>query len=576
MSIFHATGQDYFVPGTDYVAEHANCPVQPDDRVHSAHRDPRRRAQYLDGVYDDVTRLLGAVDRNPYRPTYGCLDRQYWHYRTACFPSEMYQEGVLPLALVYAHKLPGNRWHGCQRVRELAVAAMRFSARSCHCDGSCDDYYPYERALGAAVFSLQAAAKAYQLLGLDDPELRSWFARRATWLMENEESGNLTNHHALAALGFWRVAEITGDEDHRDAARQRIEQVLAWQNEEGWFDEYGGADPGYQTVTVDCLAKLRQITGDERLDEPIRRAVSFARHFLHPDASYAGEYGSRGTSHFYPHGFELLAGQLPEAADLADGFLESVQRGTLAQFNDDRLFAHRLANRIEAYLDWSPTRPVEVEEPQEIARHLSNAGLLVHRDGDRHCVVSTARGGILKHFRDEHCVTDAGLVVETRDGTVCVSQMHDRDRSVHVQSEPDGTTRITVTGQLHATRFETATPLKQSILHTGMWAVGRWCRTAVRKLLQRRLITGRHHFPIGLTRTVELRPKAPTVRVTDEIELMSPAVCVQRMAVGTDHQAAYVAACGVYQDSVLEPWTDLSEHVEMLNRDRRVVIVREF
>ena len=114
------------------------------------------------------------------------------------------------------------------------------------------------------------------------------------------------------------------------------------------------------------------------------------------------------------------------------------------------------------------------------------------------------------------------------------------------------------------------------MLHTGMWAVGRWCRTVVRKLLQRRLITGRSCFPIRLTRTIDLRHENPTVRVTDEIELTSPAVRVKRMAIGTDHQTAYVAACNIYQDSVLEPWTDLDESVDQLNRDRRVVITREF
>ena len=576
MSTSNTTGQNYFVPGTDFLAEHAKPSVPTKAGRRLTHRDPRHRNLYLHGVYEDITRLLGAIDRNPFRPTYGCLDRQYWHYRTACFPSEMYQEGVLPLALVYTHKLPGNRWHGSPRVRELAVAAMRFSARSCHRDGSCDDYYPFERALGAAVFSLQAAAKAYQLLDLHDEELLSWFERRARWLTENEESGKLTNHHALAALGLWRVAEITGNNKYRDAAAERIEQVLAWQDEEGWFHEYDGADPGYQTVTIDCLTKLRQATGDERLDNPIRRAVSFARHFLHPDGSFAGEYGSRGTSHFYPHGFELLAEQLPGAADLADGFLKSIENGTLARFNDDRLFAHRLANRIEAYLDWSPTRPTTIQRPHQPITQFPNAGLLVARDDKRHTIVSIARGGILKHFADEQCTTDAGLIVETHDGTVSVSQMQDRDRTIDVKTEPDGTTRISVTGSLHTARFETATPLKQSILHTGMWTVGRWCRTVVRKLLQRRLITGRNHVPIRLTRTIELRPESPTVRITDEIELTSPALHVKRLAIGTDHQAAYVAACNIYQDSVLEPWTDLTDYVETLNRHRQVVVVREF
>lgn len=576
MSTSNAAGQNYFVPGTDFLAEHPKPSAPTKAGICLTHRDPRRRDLYLDGVYEDVTRLLGAIDRNPFRPTYGCLDRQYWHYRTACFPSQMYQEGALPLALVYTHKLPGNRWHNSQRVRELAVAAMQFSAESCHRDGSCDDYYPFERALGAAVFSLQAAAKAYQLLELNDEKMLAWFERRARWLTENEESGKLTNHHALAALGLWRVAEITGSNEYRDAAAERIEQVLAWQDNEGWFHEYGGADPGYQTVTIDCLAKLRQTTGDERLDEPIQRAVRFSRYFLHPDGSYGGEYGSRGTSHFYPHGFELLAEQTSDAADLADGFLQSIENGTLARFNDDRLFAHRLADRIEAYLDWSPTRPTPSQQPHELITQFPNAGLLVARNDKRHTIVSTARGGILKHFADDLCATDAGLIVETQDGTVSVSQMHDRDRTAEVETEPDGTTRITVTGPLHAARFETATPLKQSILHTGMWTVGRWCRTAVRKLLQRRLITGRNRVPIRLTRTITLRPGSPAVRITDQIELTSPTVRVKRLAIGTDHQTAYVAACNIYQDSVLEPWTDLAEYVETLNRDRRVVVVRDF
>ena len=47
------------------------------------------------------------------------------------------------------------------------------------------------------------------------------------------------------------------------------------------------------------------------------------------------------------------------------------------------------------------------------------------------------------------------------------------------------------------------------------------------------------------------------------------------MAFGTDHQAVYVAASGVYQEGVLAPWADLSRYVDELNVRRRVTIVRE-
>ena len=572
---------EFVVPGTCFchtpaVAE--PCVVEADETG----RDRVLRYLYLKTALADVPRLLGSIDRNPYRPTYGCLDRQFWHYRTSPFPSEMYQEGALPLALVYATKLPDNRWHGNERIRELAIAAIRFAARSCHRDGSCDDYYPFERALGAAVFSLQATARAYQVLDLDDAELATWFERRARWIIDHDESGRLSNHHALAALGLLRVAEITGKQVYRDAAEARVCQVLDWQSDEGWFEEYGGADPGYQTVTIDCLAKIRRATGDDTLDDPLRRAVAFARCFLHPDGSYGGEYGSRGTYHFYPHGMELTAAENPDAADLADGFLQSLAVERQASFSDDRLFIHRMANLIEAYVDWSPVRPAASETPENESTHIfSKAGLLVRRSDSDQTVVSMARGGVFKHFTPAGAVvTDAGLIVETTDGRVAVSQMHQPGRNVHVVDEQQpAEDTLSIGGSLCWARFETATPLKQAVFHTGMATVGRWCRSRVRRILQRRLITGRRECAVRLTRTFEFLPSSPDgprLRVTDTIELTDARINVGRMAFGTDHESAYVATSGVYQDAVLAPWTDLDRYVDELNTERRVTVVREW
>jgi len=565
-------------------------------------RNASLRAAYLEAALAAVPRLLGAIDRNPYRPTYGCMDREHWHYRTSSFPSEMYQEGVLPLAIVHATQLPGNPYFGNRRIAELAAAGIRFAAKSSRADGSCDDYYPFERALGSAVFSLSACAAAYRLLGLRESGLLDWFRRRARWIIAHGESGRLTNHHALAALGLLRVAELTGEDEFRRAADAKIDQVVAWQDDEGWVDEYGGADPGYQTVTIDCLAKYRRATGQARLDEPLRRAVEFARAFLHPDGAYGGVYGSRGTAHFYPHGFELLAAENRSAAELADGFLKNLAADTEARLDDDRLFVHRVANLLEAYRDWSPTAPVApspADAPTPL--HFPRAGLLVRRPPEAYTVVSTARGGVFKHFAGAAAsTTDAGLVIETTDGRVAVSQVHEHCRAVEWRcTEHDGSGEtLSVAGPLHWANFETISPIKQILFHAGMCTVGRWCRALVRRLLQQRLITGHRPAPIRLSRRfewskgvvsrcssgdVELRSAlpeqrlpTPLLRVTDTIELTDSRLAVKRMSYGTDHQSAYVAATGGYDPSILESWTGLGEHVERLNRDRRVTITRQW
>lgn len=549
--------------------------------IASQARDAALRRRYSDAVLAEIPRIIGNLDRNPFRPTYGCFDRQFWHYRTAVFSSEMYQEAVFPLAWAFATRCPDNRWFQLEPLRDWAIAALRYSAQAGRADGSCDDYYPYERALGAAVFSLSAAVKACQCLELRDEQVVAGLKRRARWVAAHQESGRLTNHHALAALALLRVSQLDGDRELRDAAEQRVAQVLSWQHAEGWFAEYDGADPGYQTVTLSCLAEYRALSGRNDLASPLARGVEFCRWFLHPDGSYGGEYGSRGTYHCYPLGFELLAGKSPVAADLADACLEQLGDARQAHFDDDRLFAHRLANLCDAHDAWSPRRAVGEQPEEQCVRQFDAAGLFVSRGGLAHTIISTARGGVLKHFaKGSPTVTDGGLVVALTDGRVGVSQQHlptSRPWLVDVGDVEDAW-RLSVEGCLTLSRWETATPAKQAALHLGMISFGRWRRGLVRKLLQKRLIASQSTLPIHHSRTMERMAVSSSrrLRVTDTIELRSARLQVKQMAFGVDHQSAYTAASGVYQDSILQRWTDLTEYIVALNRDRSVTIVREF
>lgn len=593
-----------YVPGTSVVAGAANMPLLPGGRA-TSNRDPRLRRLYAEAALSQIPHMLGAMDRNPYRPTYGCMDRAYWHYRTSDFPSEMYQEGVWPLALIYSIAFPGNRWHGDACIRELAVAGMRFAARSSHRDGSCDDYYPFERAFGAAAFSLLASAQAYRLLGLEDAEIVAWLQRRAAWLSSHDESGRLANHHALSALAIAQVWKITGNETFHDAADRQARLVHAWQSPEGWFEEYGGADPGYQTVTIDALVKYRRLTESDWLDEPLQRATQFAHWFLHPDGSYAGTYGSRGTCHFYPHGFELLSRTVAAAADLVDGFLGGLRDGTEARFDDDRMFIHRLGNLIEAYRDWSPRRAVSEMQSADGIKYFPRAQILVDRSGRRQTIVSAARGGVFKHFAaTTGATTDAGLIVETTEGRVAASQTHGLRRTVRFSSHSESplapvtdrsprpmphegssretlTWQLTVEGALDWTRFEVATPARFAALRLAMIMGGRWFRTAVRRFLQRRVVTGQGEAPIRLNRRLTRINEAPgeagLLRVEDEIELTDPRIKIRRLSFAADLEVRYTAAANVYQSALLRPWHDLDAgQVETLNRERRLRVIREF
>ncbi|MDH7499275.1 MAG: hypothetical protein QHH30_02690, partial [candidate division NC10 bacterium] len=116
-----------------------------------------------------LPKILTLLDRNPHSPTYGCFDRNFWHYKIIDFPSGMAQELVWPLALVYETDAPNNPYHRSPALRQWVEAGIGFAAKSAHPDGSCDDYFPYERAAGAAGFSLLACVESYRLLRLHNP-----------------------------------------------------------------------------------------------------------------------------------------------------------------------------------------------------------------------------------------------------------------------------------------------------------------------------------------------------------------------------------------------------------------------
>ena len=183
---------------------------------------------------------------------------------------------------VVLHALDSPQMQLTPLLPPISRLPMKHGRRSAHADGSCDDYYPFERALGAAVFSLQAQVEAYRLLDLDDEDLLRFFERRAEWIAGHGETGRLTNHHALAALALWRTAALVGRSDLAAAAVDRARDVVASQHAEGWYPEYDGADPGYQSLCTGHLADVHRRRPDWGLAEPLARSVRFAWHFAHP------------------------------------------------------------------------------------------------------------------------------------------------------------------------------------------------------------------------------------------------------------------------------------------------------
>ena len=517
------------------------------------------RDLYVDHALPQVGQILQLLDRNPLSPTAGCFDRQYWHYRTLDFPCGMSQEFVYPIALAYATDIPGNPYFQQPRMREWAESGIRFAMKSGHADGSCDDYYPFERALGATVFSLYAMAEAYELLGIQDSEILEFLVRRARWAASHDESGVLTNHHAIAAAALHVTHRVSGESDLKEAATKKADEVLSHQHDEGWFLEYEGFDPGYQSVTIDYLARYWKASGNDAVLPALEKAVDLMSWVQHPDGTIGGEYGARNTYHALPHGFEILGERMPKAQGIADRLLLSLSLNRRARNDDDRLLAHHVYPYL---LAWRDHRRIGTPSPPPEGRlYQVGSGLLVDRSKDRMLVTNLRKGGPFRCYRGLDLVmNDSGPTMVLEDGRTIVAHL-----GLEGSHKLEGDRAIS-NHDFHVASRERMTPFKMVVLRMLMLTIGRFFRTFVRKRLQKRLVTGKHAAPFQLERQFELA--GDEIIITDRITRAAEAPRVKAAYLGVGQTSVTTAVAQPWEHGWLHPWTALPDAPEALNRTR--------
>ena len=516
----------------------------------------------------EIPKVLTLLDRNRHSPTYGCFDRNYWHYRIIDFPSGMAQEFVLPLALAFTADLPGNRFFGQPELRRWVEAGILFAARSAHADGSCDDYFPFERAGGATAFSLLACLDAYRLLDLENDVARAFFERRADWLAGHQESGRLANHQALIALCLALAGEVLGTTRWQAAMERRIEQVLSWQDGEGWFQEYEGCDPGYLTLTISVLARLQDMHPSPALEDALVRAVDFAARFVHPDGSYGGEYGSRNTYSFFPHGFELVGRWHPAALTVNDRVLAGMAAGRAPCFADDHIVGHHAWNHLLAWRDFVDTRPAPAPAADGRA-WFPNAGLLVDRRGDSALFLAANKGGVFKLFHGDRLIaSDTQFsVLSGSEPRNAVGHLVD-DYEIRIEED-----EIVVAGSLGWAKQKRLTTRDLVILRLFMAGVGRFFPNLVRRLLQRLLITGKTAAPFTFRRRLLREEGAWTVE-----DRLSAATWEGggSVGIGCDQTSISVVMSRTFQDGQLLGWLDLGDRLAGLGPGQSIEVRRRF
>jgi hypothetical protein len=483
---------------------------------------PLEKEIYLRHVLRQMPRLLSRIDREKPSKTYGSFDRTHWSWKFTDFPGSRFQEGIYALSWFYSTQHENNPYYNNKLVFEWILAGFKYWQKLQHGDGSFDEAYPFERSLAATSFTSFYIGEAFLLIEseLASPfaaEIISTFSKAGNWLCHNDEHhGVLSNHLAVAAAALEIISRITKKTEYSLRAQHFIGRILSHQSSEGWYEEYGGADFGYQTHGTFYLARYWQLTQNVELLESLKRANAFLSCFVHPNGTMGGEYGSRNTSFYFPAGFEILSSACPNAAAIAQFMRNSVekQNATGLDMMDAYNFCPLLNNYLFAADNMASapvaTYPLPYMKDQADYR-FPEAGLLVHVTPLYQAIFAPSKGGVTKIYNKKTATldySDCGYWFKSNGKSLSSQSFSLSNRTEYQQGAASVTAPFTVIKQ------KIMSPWLFILFRLFMLTLGRQKKLAlfVKNLLVKTLITGRATSKIGLTRNVVFSPESVIIK----------------------------------------------------------------
>lgn len=467
-------------------------------------------------LINETAKVLGMLDRDSYSQTFGSIDRVYWAWKFTDFPGARFQEGLCYLSYLYSTELEGNAVFHNEAVKVWLQGGIRNWAAIQSRSGDFDEAYPGERSLAATAFTGFYISEAYLFLNghLDDDVSRLFkqsLDKAAAWLCVNDEShGILSNHLAAAAATMLHAHRILGSDKYFQRYRYFLNKILDYQSDEGWYEEYGGADPGYQTHGMFYLARCYELTDDDELLDSLRRSCEFLKHFIHPDRSLGGEYASRNTQTYYPAAFEMLAERIGSARWIASEMRTSVHDGSATGLlSVDAYNYFPLLNNYVFALRAGLSRGAESVEPapppsQAYSMHFPKAGLLKVRRDRFDLLVGISKGGVIKLFdrkKRRLLFSSCGYIGRTSNGKLCSNQTFNADATALVSE-----TEVEQVAQFFSFSRPVMTPVKFLLFRIFSLSTGRFSTLAswLKRLLVKVLIYRKNELQLELRRKIRI------------------------------------------------------------------------
>lgn len=377
---------------------------------------------YVDSLHRALPRLLACFNMDETSRYAGVGDRYFWAWKLIDFPNGTFQAAIHGLAILLEQDLLPD-YTNCDKMLERIKLLIHGLRNITHKNGSLDEALPYESsfcvtALVASDFLAAYIILSSRLSAYDKEQLLSSIAPMIDFLKKQDEThGIISNHLASASLALYRWHSITDDSSAEIRGRVFLDRILNRQSNEGWFEEYGGADPGYQSWCTTQLAQLDLLRPDLNILQPLSRSLEFLTYAAHPDGSFGGCYGSRNTRFLLPGGIEMLAPKDKNASALSlfarDSIsnnscvtLDCIDPGNIVPFFNDYALAAKAKKQLKNIENTN--LPHETEQG---VKWMPDSGLLIDSGKGYYSIVNVKKGGSAVHFQQDNLMLYSPAIV---------------------------------------------------------------------------------------------------------------------------------------------------------------------
>lgn len=542
-----------------------------------------KNSTYIQKIFKEIPRILGLENRDFSSRTYGCFDRSYWAWKFKDFPDATMQRAVYPLSLIWKTKFNGNIYFNNRKFGDWIKSGIMFWAKIQKNNGSFDQAFPNEFSFGATAFTVYPVIESFSILSgffsADEKKIIKDAVRKAADFLCNniEAHGFISNHLSGAALSLYKSGCFLNEEKYKVRAKAVTDLIISNQSNEGWYKEYEGPDPGYETLGISYLARYYSETKDKNVFKSLKKAIDFLSYFLHPDGTIGGEYGSRNTEILYPAGFEIIKNEIPLAFAISKKMAKSIlSESTISLKSLDKENLIALAvNYADAYGNSGYGQDVELPFGKSKTKNFfSDSKIFVFGNNKYYAICSGLKGGLIKVFDREKkklVLDDCGYIGENSNGKMATTQIFNPQARVVLNNNS-----LTVETEFISVLGGAISPFKMVILRllniTLFNSV--FFGNLIKKMMTNALILKKLKTSAKLKR--EIIFKDNSIKIKDVIQKNSD-LKFDWLVAGKKFSAIHMGSANYFCLAQLLKTDDFKEiDLAELNRNNKIVLDNEF